>query len=43
MKKSKIGSDGAAMVVLARGIVNAGSVIEFIDAIVAYPDNLSGV
>jgi len=34
---------GAAMAVLARRIVNACSVIEFIDAIVTYPDHLSNV
>jgi len=33
----------AAMAVLARSIVNAGSLIEFIEAIVAYPDHVSNV
>jgi len=35
--------DSAAMAVFARRIVNAGSLIEFIDAIVAHPDHLSSV
>jgi len=34
---------GAAVAVLARRIVNAGSWIEFVDAIVAYPDHFSSV
>jgi len=31
------------MAVLAKRIVNAGSLIELIDAIIAYPDHLSSL
>jgi len=43
LQSEQVKMSGAAMAVLARRIVNAGFLIEFIDTIVAYSAHLSSV